>query len=209
MRGSHSIPELVRDHLESSSLYTTDRRVYSAYEYSSLQTSTLSPNHSFSLPTDIVVEVLTSLVVLCLGIVLSAPALRPVQWSKWAKQVEMEHGRRRKGIEAKRVEDQVGAGMGLVFKSLDERMGFLDIRVGRAGRFLVEKASLLIEDAGQEERVCRLGQERAALTGERPMPREEGKGRKHFQWRSVLTIRNRNHEYTWCCGLRSPVEYPA
>jgi len=77
---------------------------YSAHEATLLSTT---------LPRDIVVETLLSVLVLCLGIVLSnARELRAVSWAVWSGELEREKG--------------VGP-----YGFLEERVGFLDIRAKR------------------------------------------------------------------------------
>lgn len=106
--------------------------VYSAYEHTAiLASSAESPTHatdaitaataSASLPIDITIETLLSVLLLCAGVVLSAPALRPIQWRVWAGEVERE-GRR--GGEKAALEGVVNP-----FVGLEERPGFVDIRV--------------------------------------------------------------------------------
>jgi membrane magnesium transporter 1 len=68
---------------------------------------------------DVTVELLVALSITCMGIVLASPQLRPIQWSVWAGKVERE-GRKPKSWEE---------GLGNPFRGLDERVGFLDIRV--------------------------------------------------------------------------------
>ena len=98
---------------------------YSAHEHSSLpnlnppsntlptdlrSTSTLS-----SLPLDISLETLLSVLLICIGLVLGAEELRPISWRVWAGKVE--RGMGPKGQEG--------------FRALEKgrRRGFLDIRV--------------------------------------------------------------------------------
>ncbi|KAF2234590.1 hypothetical protein EV356DRAFT_146677 [Viridothelium virens] len=100
--------------------------VYSAYEHSLLLSSASSPASSASssaidLPIDVILELLISTLVTCAGIVLGSPQLRPIQWSVWAGKVERE-GRKPGAWEE---------GVGNPFRSLDERLGFLDIRAQR------------------------------------------------------------------------------
>ena len=78
-------------------------RCYSAHEATLLSTT---------LPRDIIIETLLSVLVLCLGIVLSnARELRAVSWAVWSGEMEREKGAGPYGF-------------------LEERVGFLDIRVG-------------------------------------------------------------------------------
>jgi hypothetical protein len=85
---------------------------YSAHEHSSLTSSSLTPA---TLPTDILLEALLSTVIMCVGIVLHLSStetsqLRPIAWHTWNGKQEREKG--------------AGA-----FPFLEERVGFLDIRV--------------------------------------------------------------------------------
>ncbi|KAF2094583.1 hypothetical protein NA57DRAFT_80384 [Rhizodiscina lignyota] len=109
--------------------------VYSAYEHSLLTSSSSSSSSSgeiTSLPLDITIETLLSLLVLCTGIVIGAPSLRPIQWAVWASSVEKED---HVSLEQRRalVEEKVRAGgtVGNPFAVLDQRNGFLDIRAKR------------------------------------------------------------------------------
>jgi len=84
---------------------------YSAHEHS-LLTSTAS------LPLDVAIETLVSVVLLCFGIVLgNREELKPISWSVWSGLLEREKG----------------CGQ---FSYLEERVGFLDIRVCLPPHFL-------------------------------------------------------------------------
>ncbi|CAK1355253.1 hypothetical protein CB0940_01002 [Cercospora beticola] len=107
--------------------------VYSSYEHSLLPSSALpTPSSSIipsildpkiSIPTDIVLETLFSVLLLCVGVVLGSPDLQPIQWNVWA-------GRLERSKEARTV-TAVGVGGGNPFAALEERPGFLDIRKTR------------------------------------------------------------------------------
>ncbi|KAK3176467.1 hypothetical protein OEA41_007790 [Lepraria neglecta] len=95
---------------------------YSAYEHSTLlttfpqsstiaSTSTSSPPTA-SLPLDISLETIISVVMICVGLVVGAEELKPITWRVWAGKVERESG---------------GGGP---FQGLEDRLGFVDIRVG-------------------------------------------------------------------------------
>lgn len=86
-------------------------RCYSAYEHSALHA--ISPQQSISvgLPLDVSVETILSVVFICLGLVLGAEELKPISWRVWARKVERESG---------------GGGP---FQGLEDRLGFVDIRV--------------------------------------------------------------------------------
>ena len=60
-----------------------------------------------------------------MGVVLSSPELKPIQWNVWA-------GRLERSKEA-RVVKEVGVGGGNPYAGLEERPGFLDIRAQRVG----------------------------------------------------------------------------
>lgn len=98
------------------------RRCYSAYEHSSLhttapQSSTIGITASSrtdtaaSLPLDISLETIISVVFICVGLVIGAEELKPITWRVWAGQAERESG---------------GGGP---FQGLEEMLGFVDIRV--------------------------------------------------------------------------------
>lgn len=104
--------------------------VYSAYEHSLLPSasqptppSRLLPSFldpRVNLPLDITLETLFSVLLLCVGVVLSSPELKPIQWNVWA-------GRLERSKEA-RATKEVGVGGGNPFAGVEERPGFLDIR---------------------------------------------------------------------------------
>ncbi len=93
------------------------RRCYSAYEHSCLpstayQASTLAQSPSSNLPLDISIETILSVIFICVGLVVGAEDLKPISWRVWAGKVERESG---------------GGGP---FQGSEDRMGFVDIRVG-------------------------------------------------------------------------------
>jgi membrane magnesium transporter 1 len=94
--------------------------VYSAYEHSAL-------HKAVALPLDITLETLFSIFAICIGVVLGSQPLKPIEWRVWANGVEQREGRRSKGTLQDQVEE---AGVGVdPFRMLDDRLGFLDIRV--------------------------------------------------------------------------------
>jgi membrane magnesium transporter 1 len=107
--------------------------VYSAYEHSFLSTASEPPlsnkslprliNPNVNLPIDITIETLVSVLLLCIGVVLSSPDLKPIQWNVWAGQLE-------RSTEAREIKE-VGLGGGNPYASVEERPGFLDIRARR------------------------------------------------------------------------------
>jgi len=95
---------------------------YSAHEHTvllqTLSLSSSSPQSQATLPTsiplDITIETLISVLLLAVGIVLSAEPLKPISWRVWAGQIEKE-----------------GKSLNHPYKGLEERSGFLDIRAKR------------------------------------------------------------------------------
>lgn len=75
-----------------------------------------------NLPVDIVLETLLSVLLLCVGVVMSSPELQPIEWNVWAGMLE-------RSKEAREVKE-VGLG-GNPYAALEERPGFLDIRKQR------------------------------------------------------------------------------
>ncbi|RMJ23123.1 hypothetical protein PHISP_06017 [Aspergillus sp. HF37] len=90
---------------------------YSAHEhtalYSNARYSTTMASASAALPQDMVIEALVALVVVSVGLVLGAEQLKPISWSVWAGQIEREGGE------------------GNPYRRLEERTGFMDVRVKR------------------------------------------------------------------------------
>ncbi len=66
---------------------------------------------SVGLPLDISIETILSVVFVCVGLVLGAEELKPISWRVWAGKAERESG---------------GGGP---FQGLEDRLGFVDIRV--------------------------------------------------------------------------------
>ena len=119
---------------------------YSAHEHSALHQSTTSsaatsPSASgagagaaaatqSSLPVDISIETVVALVVICLGLVLNTPPLRPIQWREWAGKIE------REGLEGflqpgGDYEEAAKEFIGNPFRYLESRPAFVDIRKQR------------------------------------------------------------------------------
>lgn len=98
-----------------------NRRCYSAYEHSAIHA--ISPHQStiassppsqapsIGLPLDISIETILSVAFICIGLVLGAEELKPIKWRVWAGKAER------------------GNGGGGPFQGLDDRFGFVDIRV--------------------------------------------------------------------------------
>ena len=66
-----------------------------------------------TLPLDITLETLVAVLLIIVGIVVSAEQLKPISWKVWAGQIEREDGGRNP------------------YRGLEERWGFLDIRSKR------------------------------------------------------------------------------
>ncbi|MCJ1291511.1 hypothetical protein MMC34_003056 [Xylographa carneopallida] len=100
---------------------------YSAHEHASLSTSlsigtsnlpaaitaSSQPTSSSSLPLDISLETLASVLLICVGLVLGAEELRPISWRVWAGRVQKGKGQPGEGYE---------------WLEGGKRKGFLDIR---------------------------------------------------------------------------------
>ncbi|SPN97821.1 related to protein MSH5 [Cephalotrichum gorgonifer] len=109
---------------------------YSVQEHSSRASRTLTPaapgtaSDSHSIPVDIAIEAVAATLIVCLGLVLDAPALRPIRWRVWAGKVEREG---QAGFAAGGDEGSItGAFLGNPFRMLETRPGFVDIRSQRA-----------------------------------------------------------------------------
>ncbi|KAF4546889.1 Hypothetical protein D9617_113g039780 [Elsinoe fawcettii] len=130
---------LIANVLNATGLVLLAHAVYSAYEVATypaipsepLTTTTPSSatdtgipaTASFSLPIDITMETLVSVFLLCVGIVLGAPDLKPIQWRVWAGKIEKEKQKPLKNLDE-------GFG-GNPYIGLEQRAGFLDIRAER------------------------------------------------------------------------------
>ncbi|KAF2729781.1 hypothetical protein EJ04DRAFT_474989 [Polyplosphaeria fusca] len=105
--------------------------VYSTHEHTA--TSPSAP-----LPLDIVIELLASILVLSAGIVLSSPALKPIQWAQWSGKISRE-GRHGEGKWTREGEEILSEGDPYSFLGLDGgiggqgegRRGFWDVRAKR------------------------------------------------------------------------------
>ncbi|CCU76778.1 unnamed protein product [Blumeria hordei] len=111
---------------------------YSAHEHfalysinvdslTSISSFTATPNSIYYLPIDISIETILAIIIICLGLVLGTPELRPIQWRVWAGQIERQ---REDGIFKKNGmidNDYVGN----FYKALEIRPGFVDIRMQR------------------------------------------------------------------------------
>lgn len=83
-----------------------------APQSSTLGSTASSPSSAAaSLPLDISLETIISVAFICVGLVLGAEELKPITWRVWAGKAERESG---------------GGGP---FQGLEERQGFVDIRV--------------------------------------------------------------------------------
>ncbi|KAL5606159.1 hypothetical protein BROUX41_006074 [Berkeleyomyces rouxiae] len=95
---------------------------YSAQEHTTLQ-ALRSTSTSAALPSDIVIETIVATAVLTLGLILSAPALRPISWRVWAGKLERE-GPAVFCEDSSKANDMIGN----PFATFESRPGFLDIR---------------------------------------------------------------------------------
>jgi hypothetical protein len=126
-------------HLAPPVPYLTDslHSVYSAHEHSTLaalaHSSPVSPVHSYIIPTidlplDITLETLVAVLLLCVGIVIGSPDLKPIQWRVWAGKLEKDKASKTETING----DPLGP-RGNPYAALEQRQGFLDIRSQRSG----------------------------------------------------------------------------
>ncbi|THX98707.1 hypothetical protein D6D02_09342 [Aureobasidium pullulans] len=108
---------------------------HAAHEHSTLATLAggvpVSPVHSYimpqiDLPLDITLETLTAVLLLCVGIVIGSPELKPIQWRVWAGKLEKEKSSKTQSING----DPLGP-RGNPYAALEQRQGFLDIRAQR------------------------------------------------------------------------------
>ena len=110
---------------------------YSAHEHTALtslitaSTSSISPGASIpivaSLPIDISIETVVATLIICWGLVLGTPELRPVHWRVWAGQIEREGEKGFTNADGEVDKDYVGN----PFRLLESRPGFVDIRKQR------------------------------------------------------------------------------
>jgi membrane magnesium transporter 1 len=103
--------------------------IYSAHEHTSLFTPSASSSaasfEDHALPIDIVIELLVSVLLVSVGVVLASPQLRPIQWARWAGEIEKNLPKEEDG-ELRNVNP---------YAIFDERKGFWDVRVSL---FLIE-----------------------------------------------------------------------
>lgn len=112
-------------------MLTPPSSVYSAYEHSLLVAASSSPSlrlpneaePKLGLPIDITLETLFSVLLLCVGVVLSSPNLKPIQWSVWAGNLE-------RSKDARKVQE-AGVASGNPYAQLEDRPGFWDPRGAR------------------------------------------------------------------------------
>ncbi|KAF7928299.1 hypothetical protein BELL_0333g00080 [Botrytis elliptica] len=108
---------------------------YSAHEHSALQStgsthlSSISSHATTaaSLPIDISIETIVSIFIVCLGLVLGTPELRPIQWRVWAGKIEREGAKGFMNADGEVDKDFVGN----PFRVLESRPSFIDIRKQR------------------------------------------------------------------------------
>ncbi len=80
-----------------------------------------------ALPLDISIETVVGLLTTCLGLVLGASTLRPIQWREWAGLVEREGEDGFRDADGEVEKDYIGN----PFRALETRPGFVDIRKQR------------------------------------------------------------------------------
>ncbi|ESZ91644.1 putative Elongation factor 1-beta [Sclerotinia borealis F-4128] len=105
---------------------------YSAHEHSVLQSTgtanlssiTSHAANTASLPIDISIETIVSIFIVCLGLVLGTPELRPIQWRVWAGKIEREGAKGFMNADGEVDKDFVGN----PFRVLESRPSFIDIR---------------------------------------------------------------------------------
>lgn len=121
MRKPESAQVLINDTAADTSL-----SCYSAYEHATYVSAITSRNRSPPssirpavpsssalevLPLDVSIETVVSVVLICVGLVMGAEQLKPINWRVWAGRAE------------------VRSGGGGPFQGLESRVGFMDIRV--------------------------------------------------------------------------------
>lgn len=135
-------------HGHSGIALTGSFSVYSSYEHSLLPSASQPPPPSSiipsvidprtNLPVDVVLETIFSVLLLCAGVVLSSPDLKPIQWNVWA-------GRLERSKEARQIKG-FGQGGGNPYAGLEERPGFVDIR-GKRKEF-----ASWVKDGGKDDK---------------------------------------------------------
>ncbi|KAK0383106.1 hypothetical protein NLU13_9019 [Sarocladium strictum] len=102
---------------------------YSAQEHITLSSNLahVSENTTSSLPIDIAVETVVATLIVVLGLILSSPQPRPIQWRTWAGKIEREgpNGFRTSSGEVEK--DYRGN----PYMALESRQSFVDIRKQR------------------------------------------------------------------------------
>ncbi|KAF2202958.1 hypothetical protein GQ43DRAFT_439257 [Delitschia confertaspora ATCC 74209] len=128
--------------LNTMGLVFLTHAIYSTHEHHSLtasspyKTSTTAIPSFPSIPLDILIELLASTLALLTGIVLSSPALKPIQWSTWSSSLSRS-GRKSEGKYTKENIEVLGEGDPFQFLGLDSvregegRRGFWDGRGAR------------------------------------------------------------------------------
>lgn len=82
------------------------------------------------MPIDVVIEAISATLIVCLGLVMDSPVLRPIRWRVWAGKIEREGSA---GFAAGGDADgNKGAFVGNPFRMLETRPGFVDIRRQRS-----------------------------------------------------------------------------
>ena len=102
------------------------------------------------MPTDIVLETLVSTGVLLVVVVFSSAPFRPINWAEWAGKIEregwdpnapVEEGENWNVVHKEGVGRSSKGGHGNPYKALEERRGFLDIRVSSLRKDLESRSS--------------------------------------------------------------------
>ncbi|KFY12425.1 hypothetical protein V491_06792 [Pseudogymnoascus sp. VKM F-3775] len=140
---------------------------YSAQEHSALQSTTNALHDapsSVSLPIDIVLETIISLLITILGLVLGTAELRPIRWRVWAGKIEREGEKGFLGADGLVAKDYVGN----PYKALESRPGFVDIR--KQKREFAE----WVREGGSAEKTGPQSSSSVWFSGRRPKPTARG-----------------------------------
>ncbi|KAI6359932.1 hypothetical protein MCOR25_006874 [Pyricularia grisea] len=105
---------------EHSALHSTGAPSAAATSPTAGRASPATAAATTSLPIDISIETVTALLIICLGLVLGTPHLRPIQWREWAGKIEREGDKEGD-------KDYVGN----PYRFLESRPGFVNIRKQR------------------------------------------------------------------------------
>jgi hypothetical protein len=108
---------------------TNPSSCYSAQEHITLSSNLahVAENASSSLPIDITIETVVSTLTVILGLILSSPQPRPIQWRTWAGKIEREGSEGFRSSSGEVEKDFRGN----PFLALESRQSFVDIRKQR------------------------------------------------------------------------------